>query len=129
MVGWWARGGASFAIDPFNSSHVLGLGGNSEAYGQANGLYLSDNHAGSWLQVLPLLQATSTLLGPAITFDSSSFDAKQGWCLTVYFSSADDGLYKSSDGGQSWSKVGGMLSCGKYGSLFTLSYRFQLCIT
>eukprot|EP00730_Choanoeca_flexa_P006399 TRINITY_DN12147_c0_g2_i4.p1 TRINITY_DN12147_c0_g2~~TRINITY_DN12147_c0_g2_i4.p1 ORF type:complete len:291 (+),score=73.77 TRINITY_DN12147_c0_g2_i4:368-1240(+) len=91
MVGWWSRGGAAFAIDPKNSSHVIGLGGNSEAESDADGLYISTDKAASWSQTQNISQATSSLLGAAVVIDSSSYDSHRGWSLIAYFSSATNG--------------------------------------
>eukprot|EP00730_Choanoeca_flexa_P006405 TRINITY_DN12147_c0_g6_i4.p1 TRINITY_DN12147_c0_g6~~TRINITY_DN12147_c0_g6_i4.p1 ORF type:complete len:696 (+),score=128.47 TRINITY_DN12147_c0_g6_i4:284-2089(+) len=105
MVGWWSRGGAAFAIDPKNSSHVIGLGGNSEAKSDADGLYISTDKAASWSQTQNISQATSSLLGAAVVIDSSSYDSHRGWSLIAYFSSATNGLWKTTDGGYTWNKI------------------------
>lgn len=112
MVGWSARGGNAFAIDPRNPNRVLGVGGNSvswqSGWGPAspNGVYLSTDKAASWRQVLPRLDAE----GGHLAYDKSSYDAALGYCRVVYFASRADGLWKTRDGGTTWSQINAALS-------------------
>jgi len=107
MAGWNARGANGFAIDPKNANHVLGIGGNSmdwQAHWSTNsphGLYLSQNKAENWKQVLSILPG----IGGAVAFDPLSFDATKNCCTTAYFASYDLGLFRSDDGGATWNNI------------------------
>ncbi|BCM94419.1 hypothetical protein IAD21_06326 [Abditibacteriota bacterium] len=106
MTGWSARGANGFAIDPRNSSHVLGIGGNGMDWGanwgqSPHGVYLSDDKADSWEQVLAVLDG----VGGVVTFDPMSFDAAKKQCMRAYFLSAKSGLFRSEDGGRKWTGV------------------------
>ena len=107
MSGWNARGANGFAIDPKNSKHVIGIGGNSMDWGEnwgnssPNGLYLSCDQAVSWKQVLAFRPGT----GGALAFDPTSFDSAKNACSVVYFASYDLGLFRSDDGGATWKSV------------------------
>ena len=106
LQGWNARGANAFAIDPRNASHVLGIGGNSMDWGEnwgpsPNGVYLSNDQAASWQHVLASLEG----IGGTVAFDGSSFDGARKICTMAYFLSANQGLFKSEDGGQIWKSV------------------------
>ena len=112
MVGWSARGGAAFALDPRNASRALGYGGNSNAAGptpSANGLYATRDGAASWAHVLPLADATGTLDGAALAFDPSSFSPELGGCARAFACSPSAGLLASADGGGTWRVVNASL--------------------
>jgi len=105
-VGWNARGCNGVAIDPKNSRHVLGLGGNANDWGvnwgpTPHGIYLSIDQASSWRHTLGLTEG----FGNAIAFDSSSYDPTKKICTIAYMASIRSGLWKSVDGGANWSKV------------------------
>lgn len=109
MVGWHARGGNFFAVDPKNASRVVGLGGNginwNRGWGPSpNGVYLSTNKGASWKQVSPSLEGDDWRTN-SLAFDPASFDARLGYCKVVYWLTASDGLWKSADGGAAWSKI------------------------
>lgn len=103
MVGFHSRGAANVAIDPCNASRVLAVGGNSHGYAGVNGLFLSEDSAGSWAQVLPRDEAHAVMNGPAVAFDPSS--CRQGRAQQAYYSTATDGIWASRDGGRSWKQV------------------------
>ncbi len=108
MTGWNARGANGFAIDPRNPAHVLGIGGNGMDWGanwgqSPHGVYLSQDKADSWQQVLAVLDG----IGGVVAFDPSSFDAAKKQCTRAYFLSAKSGLFRSDDGGQTWTGIAG----------------------
>jgi len=105
MVGFHSRGAASIAIDPCNASRVLAVGGNSNPYPQVNGLFLSEDAAGSWQHVLPRDEAHAAMEGPAVAFDPSSCSS-DGKAQVAYYSTATDGVWATRDGGVSWRQVG-----------------------
>ncbi len=100
MVGWNARGGNGFAIDPHNADHIVGIGANSNDYGSANGLYVSTNQGASWSQSLSI----GTGSQGDIEFDKSSYSASLGICTIAYYD-GPTGIWKSTNGGTSWSKI------------------------
>ena len=105
MCGWNARGGNAFAIDPKNPDRILGVGGNGNDFGPPSmGVYLSTDRAASWKQVLPRNDGNEWRRD-SVAFDPSSFDAKLGHCTTAYFESRDGGLFKSTDGGETWTLI------------------------
>lgn len=107
MNGWNARGANGFAIDPEDSNHVIGIGGNSMDWDPAwgprspHGIYLSDDRAGTWRQVLAFRPG----LGGTVAFAPGSAADGQQRCLTAYYASYDLGLFRSDDGGNSWRAV------------------------
>ncbi len=114
MVGWNARGTTDFAFDPKNADRVLGVGGNSsDDYSghQPSGLYLSTDKGASWKQVLP--QTAGDDSQESVTYDPSSFDPALGYCTVAYYATAYNGLYKSTDGGQTWSQINTAFSGGR----------------
>jgi len=102
MNGWNARGGNAFAIDPKNPDHILGVGANGNDFGPASmGVYLSTDRGTSWKQTLPRNDGNEWRRD-SIAFDPSSFDVRLGYCTVAYFESRNGGLFKSTDGGGSW---------------------------
>ena len=106
MNGWDARGANDFAIDPRNAAHVLGVAGNSmdwgENWGQSpHGIYLSNDKAASWKQVLAVPDGFLT----HVAFDPSSYDAAKKICTVAYYASYSRGLFRTDDGGTSWRAV------------------------
>ncbi|NJK87896.1 MAG: hypothetical protein HC906_19960 [Bacteroidales bacterium] len=103
MVGWNARGCNDIAIDPKNINHIIAIGGNSggDYTGDDNGIYVSVNKAASWQQTLK----TATPEGGKVAIDESSFDTVAGYCKFAYYSSPDNGFWKSTNGGYSWTKI------------------------
>lgn len=106
MVGWDARGANTFAIDPKNARHVLGIGTNSMNWDpnwgpSPMGLYRSTDKAGSWTHVLALNGA----FNGAVAFDPGSYDAAKGFCTRAYYLADDAGLFRSDDAGATWQSV------------------------
>jgi len=109
MVGWHARGGNGFAIDPMNPKRVIGFGGNGDDWNNdwgksPDGIYLSKDQGASWTQTMPSNEGKQWRSN-ILQFDPSSFDPKLGYCTVAYYLSRDSGLYKSRDGGETWAKV------------------------
>ncbi|HJT24285.1 MAG TPA: malectin domain-containing carbohydrate-binding protein, partial [bacterium] len=108
-VGYGPRGGCAFAIDPNNSSRVLAVGCNSGAQSW-NGLWLSTNQAASWTPVLQQNMQGSGTYHDSVAFDASSKTVSGGVTYSsvaywVAYSDGGGGLWKSTNGGQSWSKI------------------------
>lgn len=100
MSGWNARGGNFFAIDPHRSTRILGTGANSSDLSDADGVYLSTDQGAHWKEVLPAKSGNDRR--DALAFDPASYDPKRGFCTVAYYDGRDDGLYKSADGGATW---------------------------
>ena len=108
MPGWLARGGNAFAINPRNPDRVVGLAGNSMDWNPAwgpspDGLYLSTDRGASWKQVLPRPEANENR-PDSLAWDPSSYDARRGYCTVAYFESRGGGLFKTTDGGATWTR-------------------------
>jgi len=110
MVGWDARGAHTFAIDPRNAGHAIGLGSNSMYWNNdwgpsPNGVYLTTNKAASWKHVL----AGNDGYGGGLAWDPSSYDPAKKICLRAYYLREGKGMFRSDDGGETWS-----LACGSF---------------
>ena len=108
MPGWLARGSNAFAIDPQSPDRVLGVGGNSMDWNPGwgaspNGLYLSRDRGASWRQVLP--RPEGYVAPHSLAWDPTSYDPKTGVCGVAYYESRDGGLFKTTDGGVTWSHI------------------------
>jgi photosystem II stability/assembly factor-like uncharacterized protein len=108
-LGLNARGANAFAFDPGNIDRVLLLACNSVARPE-HGLYLSTDRGQTWKQVQPLKVLGYRDVREQIAFDPSSFDAATRKTRIVYWSTeqtkeSSGALYKSSDGGETWSVV------------------------
>lgn len=109
MVGWNARGGNAFALDPKNAKRLIGVGANANDFGpNPNGLYLSSDGGASWKQTLPLSVGNDDR--ESVAYDPSSFDGKVGFCRVAYFDSQNQGLWKTLDGGLTWAQINKDLS-------------------
>lgn len=104
MVGWNSRGSTGFVFDPYNDSHILGIGGNSNGYTNANGIHVSVNLASSWSFVFPFDDPVVCLNGQAIVFDPTSYSTVARLTLVAYFSNGK-GLYRTDDGGYTWKNI------------------------
>ncbi|ACT01217.1 VPS10 domain-containing protein [Paenibacillus sp. JDR-2] len=115
-IGLKSRGGSTVVIDPNNENRVLMAGGNSMA-NDANGLYLSENKAGSWSQVFGARIVAYRDYRTQLAFDPSSYDDSIGGSAVVYWSRAawevnpyqnpeiHPAIYKSIDGGHTWAEL------------------------
>lgn len=114
--GFSARGCNAAAIDPRQPQCILAAGISDEA-DSANGLYLSEDGGNNWAMVLSLPVCGNKYYKKGLCFDPSSYSQSTGRCMTAYYSTPyeDDeatglngsnrGLYRSVDGGRSWSLI------------------------
>ena len=94
-VGYNSRGAVAFAFDPHQPDRVLAVG----SCGKTSGLFLSENGAETWRQVLPMSLKKSHDYRTQLGFDRRSRRA--------YWASLEKGLYRSEDGGATWTPVAG----------------------
>ena len=99
-VGFYPRGGNAVAIDPNNSNYCLAEG---SGIGSDNGIYYSQDQGGTWATAMLQTLNGSHEYRDMLTYDRSSLSG--GRSLIAYYLSDLDGLYKSSNGGASWTKV------------------------
>ena len=107
MAGWDARGANGFAIDPRNARRAIGVASNSMEWNpnwgpSPHGVYLSTDKAASWKHVL----SATPGVGGTVAYDAHSYDAAKGYCLTAYYLSPHQGLFRSGDSGASWARLG-----------------------
>lgn len=133
-VGYSPRGSGCVAIDPKNPKRVLSVGVNSSPIPQ-NGLYLSEDQAGSWRVVLPVDMGGDEHRDQ-LAFDPSSFDPKLKETRRIFWSRiAKDkphwgpektlgGLFVSQDGGRGWKEAEGQKELGGKILKFCSSGRF-----
>ncbi len=104
-IGYNPRGNCGFAIDPHNNQRALAVGGNS-IENNSHGIYLTTNQAASWKHVHPEKNYTGYRnYKDQISFDGSSFTEEPGYSAIAYWSNPAGGLFKSTDGGETWSKI------------------------
>ncbi len=115
-TGYTPRGACAFAIDPNNSDRVLavGDGGSAEPW---SGLWLSTNQASSWTPVQEEDFQGSGTFHDSVAFDASSVTVSGGVTYSavaywVNYSGGGGGLWKSTNGGTSWSEVNTAYSDG-----------------
>jgi hypothetical protein len=104
-IGYSARGNTGFAIDPNNNNRALAVGANSTK-NQSHGLYLTTDQGASWKQVLADGNYDVYVgMIDKVDFVKGSFDAALGYSKVAYWSNPAGGIYKSENGGSSWTKV------------------------
>ena len=104
-IGYSPRGNTGFAIDPNNNTRALAVGANSTK-NQSHGLYLTTDQGESWKQVKPDGNYDVYVgMFDKVDFVKSSFDAALGYSKVAYWSNPAGGIYKSADGGSTWTKV------------------------
>lgn len=104
-IGYSPRGNTGFAIDPNNNHRALAVGANS-TNNQSHGLYLTTDQGASWKQVKAEGNYDVYVgMFDKVDFVKSSYDAGLGYSTVAYWSNPAGGLYKSTDGGQNWTKV------------------------
>ncbi|MFA9389603.1 MAG: carbohydrate-binding protein [Prolixibacteraceae bacterium] len=110
-VGYNPRGNCGFAIDPHDNQRAIAVGGNSMKY-STHGLYLTTNQATTWEYVFQESDYDGYRdFNDKVTFDGSSYNEALGYSTVAYWSNPAGGLYKSTDGGSTWSKIS-----NKYGA-------------
>ena len=121
-----ARGVGMFAIDPYNSNHVLALGLGTSSIG---GIYVSYDMANTWTKTKKFKTVGTRYLWDGLEFDPTSYDSSANKTMDVYFSipysrdtsersshteapqsksvldEGEVGLYKSSDGGVTFTLI------------------------
>ncbi len=128
-TGFNARGACNFAIDPFNSSRALAIGGNSVAVQPYHGIFLTTDAAETWSHALPANNSGFRDTRDQVAFDPASYNNTLGYCTDAYWitqsgtSNPGSGIYKSTDGGQNWSLfktqyVGGILKISANGTIY-----------
>jgi photosystem II stability/assembly factor-like uncharacterized protein len=99
------RGNCGFAIDPNNKNRALAVGGNSTS-NQSHGLYLTTDMGASWNHVLPISNYDGYRgYKDKVAFVKGSFDSEKQASQIAYWSNPSGGIYKSENGGQTWTKV------------------------
>lgn len=123
--GFRSRGAGMFAIDPFNSNHVLALGiGNNP-----NGIHISTDMAKTFTPTFSITASGHRYLWDGLEFDPTSYDSTTKETTDVYFSTPYNrdraqrlnayklpalnsrlspdkaGLYKSTDGGRNFTLI------------------------
>lgn len=104
-IGYHPRGNCGFAIDPNNNQRALAIGGNS-INNSSHGIYLTEDQASSWKHVFQEGDYDGyRSFREKAAFDPTSYDTELSYSSIAYWSNPVGGLYKSSDGGHSWSKI------------------------
>ena len=118
-VGFEANGATSITVDPKNNNKVLCVGASS-GYDSTNGIIMSTDAGETWKLVFSVDSINDGTVGAhgdirrQIAFDPTSYDAKLGYCKTIYWArenhTADENrnnpsIYKSTDGGYTWNII------------------------
>jgi len=104
-IGYSPRGNTGFAIDPNNNNRALAVGANSTK-NQSHGLYLTTDQGASWKQVKAEGNYDVYVgMFDKVEFVKNSLDSTLGYSKIAYWSNPAGGLYKSDDGGTSWTRV------------------------
>ena len=104
-IGYHPRGNAGFAIDPNNNERALAIGGNSMNH-ESHGIYLTTNQGASWKHVLKIGNYDGYRgFKDKVDFVLASYDEELGFSRDAYWSCPSGGIYKSTDGGENWTKV------------------------
>jgi photosystem II stability/assembly factor-like uncharacterized protein len=133
-IGLNTPGATAVAFDPHNTKRMIIVSSTSTG---SPGLYMSEDGGDSWTQVYKTYLSLSHDHRGSLAFDETSKDAALGGSKVLYWlrpKQSDDvikqhsitpGLYKSQDGGKSWSALagteqfaGGWLEVAANGNLF-----------
>jgi photosystem II stability/assembly factor-like uncharacterized protein len=93
--------------------------GNPFANSHTRGVYRTRDGGATWQQVLFLSDSTGAVDielqpgNPSVVYASMWHGARRPW--TIVSGGAEDGIYKSIDGGDHWTKLGGGLPTGVFG--------------
>ncbi|MDB4898895.1 MAG: hypothetical protein JWN53_703, partial [Gemmatimonadetes bacterium] len=93
--------------------------GNTFAASQTRGVYRTRDGGASWQRVLFLSDSTGSSDvelqpgNPDVVYASMWHGARRPW--TIISGGAEDGIYRSRDGGDHWTKLGGGLPTGVFG--------------
>lgn len=129
-IGYEAYGGVCSVIDPYNINRAIMVGATCDA-NEYNGLHLTTNGGDYWRAVyMPGDEGFDGLISShedddgfycydsriQLAYDETSYSEEVGGCAVVYWSREDceykndknrPALYKSTDGGESWSRLEG----------------------
>jgi photosystem II stability/assembly factor-like uncharacterized protein len=108
------------AVHPTNPDVVfVAAVGSPFANGRTRGVYRTRDGGATWQLVLSLSDSTGAADvelqpgNPDVIYASMWHGARRPW--TVISGGAEDGIYKSRDGGEHWTKLGGGLPTGLFG--------------
>lgn len=112
-IGYHPRGNVGFAIDPNNNNRALAIGGNSME-NDNHGVYLTTDQGASWKHVLKITNYDGYRgFKDKIDFVKASYKPDLGYSTDAYWSCPSGGIYKTTNGGESWKRVN-----SKYGNSF-----------
>ncbi len=101
-VGLNARGACDFAIDPHNTNYALAVACNSTAYCNCHGIYLTRDKAATWSNTLAKGNLGYRDTREQVAYDPSSYNPTNDRTMIAYWAMENDGIYKTTDGGESW---------------------------
>ena len=140
LKGLYSKGACTVQIDPNNKNKVILFGINGTSIVYTTGVYLSEDAGNTWnfIQHFPIYGYRNTL--ECIAFDSSSYDAEKNCSTTIYLSliekndylttrltESNKGLYRSLDGGYTWTRINSELGdaivkVDSLGNLYVANY-------
>ncbi len=111
-IGIKSEGTTGVEIDPTNDDRVIVIGGSS-AKGNTGGLYMSTNEGDSWSYKITNMSIHGCRdFRRQVAFDTTSYDEKLNGCKVIYWVTEESdlitkGIYKSTDGGETWNYITG----------------------
>lgn len=118
-----AHGVCDVAIDPNNKNRVLCFGSNGRLITHTTGVYYSDDIGASWNFSQHFPVSGTRKVKESLAFDPSSYSEQLGGSAVAYLSLVEKedavtpvlteenrGLYKSTDGGKSWTRINAQLT-------------------
>ena len=104
-TGFRCMGVQSVCFDPLNPQIMYAAGINGPIAGRrTEGIYRSTDAGRNWELILPTDYERRRAQNEYFAFDPRSFDGTLH--RTIYAATRDDGLLKSTDGGESWATLG-----------------------